>query len=151
MLSSTGALSFDTTPESVAWAQEALAVTKTLSRDLEIKAVNLRHGQTWFVGVDILPNTCDGAINGVPLAGPWTPHLPYQVPLHKAQVSIIYPGYPKRDPQQSEANHRYRINRYAAHMDGLSPEGPNHRRFPREFHAYVLGIHLTDCAAAPTV
>lgn len=121
------------------------------SHDPEIRHRNLRHGDTWFVGVDVLPNDASGSVDGVPLAGPWQAHLPANRPLHRAQVSIVYPGYPQKDPQESEANHRYRIRRRAAHMDGLLPEGPDRRRFPREFHAYVLGIHLDDCARAPTV
>ncbi|WP_368073633.1 hypothetical protein [Tateyamaria omphalii] len=71
--------------------------------------------------------------------------------LHRAQVSIVYPGYPARDPDQTEGNHRYRITRLAAHVDGLLPEGPDRRRFPREFHAYILGLPLTDVPASPTV
>lgn len=111
---------------------------------------NLRHGRTWFVGVDALPNGADGSIGGVPLAGPWQDHVP-ALELHKAQLSIIYEGYPKQDTGESDANHRYRRLRAAAHVDGLLPVGPARRRFAQEYHAYILSLPLNDVAHAPTV
>lgn len=132
------------------WAKAAYARALEISAQPEIKARNLRHGSTWFVGVDVLPNDDTGAVDGVPLAGPWQTHVP-DLPQHAGQVSIIYPGYPVKDPDQSDANHRFRVNRMAAHMDGLLPEGPQRRRNPREFHAYILGLPLNPVTAAPTV
>lgn len=130
------------------WAQAARRRADAISQEPQARLTNLRHGDTWFVGVDALPNDPSGAIDGVPLAGPWSlPDLPH----HRAQLSIIYPGYPKRDPEQSAANHAFRADRKAAHVDGLLPEGPEKRRFAREFHAYILGIPLNQTAAAPTV
>lgn len=107
-----------------------------------------RHGGTWFVGVDALPNGPDGAIDGVPLRGAWD--LPPLL-MHRAQVSIVYEGYPGRDPDESAAAHRFRRDRDAAHMDGLLPEGPDRRRHLREAHAYILGIPLNDVPASPLV
>ncbi|MEO9574220.1 MAG: hypothetical protein ABJ263_18460 [Tateyamaria sp.] len=141
---------FDADPRVAKWASAAVRVARDIASDPEMRAANLRHGETWFVGVDALPNGPMGKVDNVPLAGPWQDHVP-SVAMHSAQLSIIYPGYPKRDPDQSEANHRYRVTRAAAHVDGLLPEGPARRRFAREFHAYILGLPLNPVAAAPTV
>lgn len=101
----------------------------------------LRQGGTWYVGLDLLPNDADGALDGVPLP------LRSLGPLHRGQVSVVRPGYPRRDPQDSEGAHRFRMNRDAAHLDGLLPIGPDRRRMLREPHAFILGIPLT--AARP--
>lgn len=132
------------------WAEAARRVAEGIAVQPDMRAANLRHGKTWFVGVDALPNATDGSISGVPLDGPWSDHVP-DLPQHPAQLSIIYPGYPKQDPGESDANHRFRINRCAAHVDGLLPEGPARRRYAREYHAYILGLPLNAVAAAPTV
>ena len=139
---------FEADAEVAKWANAASAVGRELSRSAA--AEQLRHGSTWFVGVDALPNAPDGSIAGVALRGPWAADVP-DLPLHRAQMSIIYAGYPQRDPAQSEANHRFRRHRCAAHVDGLLPVGVNRRRFAQEFHAYILGIPLNPCPAAPTV
>jgi hypothetical protein len=146
-----GCVAYPATKASRAWASAALARARDITADPDTKRVNLRHGETWFVGVDALPNDATGAIDGVPLSGAWDADVPRDFHMHPAQVSVMYPGYPTKDTDQSEANHRYRVDRCAAHVDGLLPEGPARRRYPREFHAYVLGIHLNDCDAAPTV
>lgn len=145
-----GFVIFDHDPRTARWAERAREVAEVMASDPEVKAQNLRHGHTWFVGVDVLPNDADGRIAGAALERPWKGHVP-ELPLHYAQVSIVYPGYPIRDPDQSEANHRFRIDRMAAHVDGLLPDGPERRRFAREFHAYILGLPLNPVAAAPTV
>lgn len=150
-LRANGAISYAATEDSAAWAQAAYRVAQGVAADPVARAKNLRHGGTWFVGVDALPNMQDGRVAGAALRGPWEADLPAQLPLHPAQLSIIYPGYPKQDAGQSAANHRYRITRSAAHVDGLLPEGQPARRFAREFHAYILGIHLNAVAEAPTV
>lgn len=150
-LKTDGAVAFAATSESRAWAQAAYKKAAALANDEAEQARHLRHGGTWFVGVDALPNATDGAIAGTPFTGPWAPDLPVALPLHPAQLSIIYPGYPVQDADQSIANHRYRLNRSAAHVDGLLPEGQPPRRFAREFHAYILGIHLNAVQQAPTV
>ncbi|MGJ8547188.1 MAG: hypothetical protein ACSHWZ_17210 [Sulfitobacter sp.] len=137
-------------PATAAWAAAAKARMQKITEDPGIMAQNLRHGDTWFVGVDVLPNGPDGAVDGVPLAGTWQEDVP-DLPQHRAQVSIIYPGYPQQDAEQSDANHRYRVRRLAAHVDGLLPEGPSRRRFAREYHAYILALPLNHCAASPTV
>lgn len=145
-----GFVVFDADPRVTDWAKAAGRAATRLAREPVIRAQNMRHGDTWFVGVDALPNGPEGEVGGVALRGPWQDHVA-PVPLHTGQLSIIYPGYPKRDPDQSEANHRYRITRAAAHVDGLLPEGRARRRFAREFHAYILGLPLNPSGAAPTV
>lgn len=149
-LAQDGVLRFRFDPDLAKWAAAARAVAADIADDPARKAANLRHGKTWFVGVDALPNAADGSIAGVALAGGVIDALNWTV-WHHAQLSIIYPGYPRRDPGQSQANHRFRVTRDAAHVDGLLPEGPDRRRFPREFHAFILGLPLNPCPAAPTV
>lgn len=150
-LAARGYLRFDATDQSRAWAAAALRVGRQMAADPAIAAANLRHGKTWFVGVDALPNAADGSVEGVPLSGPWQGHLPQTGPLHPAQLSVIYPGYPRQDADESDGNHRYRLRRAAAHVDGLLPVGPDRRRKALERHAYILGISLDGSEAAPTV
>ena len=145
-----GFMTFAPDPAVRRWAEAARGVAAGLARDPAMKAAQLRHRGTWFVGVDVLPNAPDGSVAGVPLEGPWAGHVP-DLPLHQAQVSVVYPGYPQQDAEESDANHRYRITRSAAHVDGLLPVGPARRRIAQEFHAYILGLPLTPVAAAPTV
>ena len=129
---------FDHDPRTAAWAQAALGEAREIAADPKMQCPdNLRHGQTWFVGVDALSNGPDGSIAGVPLAGPWQPFVP-DLPQHQAQLSIIYAHYPKQDAGESDANHRYRRTRSAAHVDGLLPVGALRRRFAVEYHAYIL-------------
>jgi hypothetical protein len=108
----------------------------------------LRCGGTWFVGVDALPNDEQGRVGGgPPLAGAAVDfiraELGLDLPLHRAQVSVCYPGYPKPSEEESEAAYNFRRRRDAAHIDGLLPEGPEKRRSLKEPHAYILGIGLT--------
>lgn len=132
------------------WAQTACDIIHPIIHDPEVRKANLRHGETWFVGVDILPNDAHGAIDGKALTGAWRSHVP-DLPLHRAQVSIIFDGYPKRDNHENLPNHRYRMNRAAAHVDGLLPVGPDRRRFGMEYHAYIMAVPLNQVMAAPTV
>ncbi len=117
----------------------------------------LRHGGTWFVGVDTLPNGPDGAVpSGRPLGGralDAARAVAGNLSLHRGQVSATFPGYPARDPDESDAAHRFRRERDAAHLDGLLPEGAERRRHLRERHAFILGIAVTraEPGAAPLV
>lgn len=102
---------------------------------------------TWFVGLDALDNDPDGALDGVPLAGPVIDALRESfgpLDLHKAQVSVVRPGYPKPRAGETDAAFGYRNKRDAAHVDGLLPIGPDRRRFLREPHAFILGLPLND-------
>ncbi len=110
-----------------------------------------RHGNTWFVGVDALPNASDGSIGGVPLAGAWQAHIKAPPNWHRAQLSVVFPGYPQQDPGETDAAHRFRRDRDAAHVDGLLPEGPQKRRHLREPHGFILGLPLDEVRASPLV
>lgn len=122
------------------WAVAAQAAVRQLDTS------ERRHGKTWFVGVDVLPNDLDGSIGGVTM-----PFAAMCAQWHKAQVSIVYAGYPQQDPQDSDAAHDFRLNRDAAHMDGLLPEGPDKRRHLREPHGFILGMPLNDVSKSPLV
>lgn len=113
---------------------------------------------TWFIGVDALPNDSQGRIGGsTPLSGPAVnfieTHLGALPPLHPAQVSVTWPGYPRPREGESTAAFRYRQRRDAAHLDGLKPRGPDRRRHLDERHGFILGLPLTetDPGAAPLV
>ncbi|WP_420586705.1 hypothetical protein [Ruegeria sp.] len=112
---------------------------------------------TWFIGVDALDNDPKGRVgqSGV-LSGQAMRFLADEygeLPLHKGQVSVIYPGYPRARRGESESAGRYRLKRDAAHVDGLRPMGPDRRRRVDEPHAWILGIPLTEASAdaAPMV
>lgn len=139
---------FDVDPYVNEWVNSARRVVETLDVSLR------RHGRTWFVGVDALPNNTDGSIRGATLGGAWMDDLsahPEFDGWHKAQVSIVYDGYPRQDPDESDAAHRFRVKRDAAHMDGLLPEGANRRRHLREPHAFIVGLPLNDVLSSPLV
>lgn len=141
---------FDYDPGVAAWAAEATDLMKVIVQDTDTRSRNMRHGDTWFIGLDMLPNAADGSIGGTPLPGAWRGEVA-DLPLHRAQVSVVYPGYPRRGPADSEAQHRYRVRRGAAHVDGLLPLGPQRRRFAREYHAYILAVPLNEVRASPTM
>ncbi|MGR3467725.1 MAG: hypothetical protein ACU0CI_07570, partial [Shimia sp.] len=118
----------------------------------------LRHGGTWFAGVGSLGADPTGAPAGGPSLPEDLPRLCAEVvgapfPFDPGQLSITFPGYPLRDPGESEAAARFRRRRDAAHVDGLLPHGVDRRRHMSEPHAFVLGIPLThaEATAAPLV
>ena len=129
------------------WAQAAHAAGLQVLAHDEAR----RHGGTWFVGVDALPNAADGSVDGVPLQGAFLSHIDAPDAWHRAQLSVVFPGYPQRDAGESDASFRYRHDRDAAHVDGLLPEGPRRDRHLREPHGFILGLPLNDCAASPLV
>lgn len=142
-----GYLVFEIDEDVKSWAEAAhQTATTIMTKDGE-----RRHGGTWFVGVDALPNAADGSVGGAPLKGPWQPHVEPPTHWHQAQLSVIFPGYPKQDPDETDAAHRFRRNRDAAHVDGLLPEGPDKRRHLREPHGFILGLPLNDVGASPLV
>lgn len=131
-------------PAILAWADAARnAALDILSAPPE----PWRCGGTWFVGVDALPNDPDGAINGTPF--PWAALPLTPEPLHKAQLSVIRPGYPHPSPEETPAAFAFRRDRDAAHLDGLLPVGLTKARMVREPHAWILGLPLNDTTAAP--
>lgn len=133
-------------PAITLWARAArlLAVAA-----LDATKQPLRCGGTWAVGLDLLPNGTDGSVAGQPL--PWHSFGLAPQPLHHAQISTIYPGYPQAWDGETDAAFRFRQFRDAAHLDGLLPIGPNRRRMIKEPHAWILGVALTDCTASPLV
>ena len=107
-----------------------------------------RCGGTWLVGVDALPNDASGAVPGA--AFPWAalPLLPE--PLHQAQLSVIRPGYPRPSETEPEPAFKYRLNRDAAHLDGLLLQSDG-TRIMQEPHHWILGIPLNKSDASPLV
>jgi hypothetical protein len=148
---------FETEAAVKSWLDVAGPAAIAASRAGALRRRWLRHGGTWFVGVDALPNGPDGAVaGGPPLGGAAlgdAARVAGPLPLHRGQVSVTYPGYPAPDPEESDAAHRFRRDRDAAHLDGLLPVGPEKRRHLRELHAFILGIAVTeaDPDAAPLV
>ncbi|MEM9578272.1 MAG: hypothetical protein AAF999_14815 [Pseudomonadota bacterium] len=113
---------------------------------------------TWFVGLDALDNDPQGRVAGSgPLSGAAVDfaaaHCGGWPALHKAQVSGVFPGYPRPRAGETEAGFRYREKRDAAHVDGIIGKGDPKRRFVEEPHAFILGLPLTeaDQQAAPLV
>lgn len=138
---------FDVDPRVKAWAEAARRVGVEVAADPRMQAKWLRHGRTWFVGVDALPNAQDGSIGGAALSGPWEALVDVPRDWHPAQLSVVYEGYPRQDADTSDANHRFRVHRHAAHVDGLLLE--DGRRVLREPHRFILGIALNDCDQSP--
>ncbi len=129
-------------PRIAAWAAAALPVAQAV---LAASAEPWRCGGTWFVGVDALPNGPDGQMGDTPFPWPALP-LPPE-PLHRAQLSVIRPGYPRPWEGEDDAAFRFRQRRDAAHLDGLLPVGPDKRRMVREPHGWILGLPLNACGA----
>ncbi|MCH2075498.1 MAG: hypothetical protein MK180_01255 [Rhodobacteraceae bacterium] len=136
-----------------AWVQHALPLAKEIASDDAAKTAWLRHGGTWFAGVNILPNTATGALPGGEAISGQAAEIASEmhggeVRWDAGQLSVVYPGYPQQDPTDTDAAHRFRKNRDAAHVDGLLPVGPDRRRMMQEPHGFVLGIPLTPCNAS---
>lgn len=114
---------------------------------------------TWFIGVDALANDAKGRIESGPdLMGTqwaqfWVRHFGAVPPLHRGQLSAIWPGYPRPRTGEGPAAFRYRQKRFAAHVDGLLAVGETRQRMIREPHAFVVGMPLNDMPedAAPLV
>ena len=133
------------------WVEAARDAARAAVKD-PAQAHWLRCGGTWFVGVDALANDGEGRVgDGPALSGAawdFVRHgLGLSLPLHRAQVSVCYPGYPRPSAEETEAAFNFRLKRDAAHVDGLLAEGPEKRRYLKEPHAYVLGVALTTQSA----
>ena len=108
-----------------------------------------RCGGTWAVGLDLLANDAMGRVGGVDL--PWADVGLAPEPLHKAQLSAIYPGYPQPSPDESASAYSFRLMRDAAHLDGLLPVGQARARMVKEPHGWILGLPLNVSDASPLV
>ncbi len=156
-LSDTGWLRFAKDAGSEHWVQHATPAAIAAVQDPKARDKWLQCQGTWFVGVDCLQNDMSGAVAGsgaLDTAALETASALYgPLPLHPAQISVVWPGYPKPRAGESEAGFRYRLNRDAAHVDGLLAVGATRRRHVIERHAYILGITLTDTdpGASPLV
>lgn len=151
-LAETGWTTFAFDAATFAWSQAAERAGRAALADPALAHWHQCEG-TWFVGVDALPNDAGGAVGGVALAGPAIDALAPLPRLHPAQVSVVFPGYPRPRAGESAAAFRYRQTRDAAHVDGIIAEGPARRRHLREPHAWILGLPLSDspAGAAPLV
>lgn len=148
---------FPPEPSTTTWAAHALQDAKRALEDPKLSH-QYQCEHTWFVGLDALNNDAEGRIgNSAPLSGRGVDfvkdHFGKWPALHRAQVSGIFPGYPKPRTGETDAGFRYRLHRDAAHVDGVLGLGVPKRRFVKEPHAFILGIPLTDpdSTAAPLV
>jgi hypothetical protein len=139
-------------PRIATWAKAAIPLAADALEDQEMLAKWLMCEGTWFVGVDALATGPKGEAGDSPLAGEvisdLVDYLPTVKPMHRGQLSVVYPGYPKPRDGESKAAFRYRAIRDAAHVDGLHAVGADRRRKLSEHHAYLLGLPLTTCNAA---
>ncbi len=140
---------FDHDPALFAWCKTARPAAMAAIASPE-QAHWLRCGGTWFAGVNALSNDSAGALaNDEPLRGQAIEFLSAAfgpITWDRAQISVTYPGYPVQE-HESDAAFGYRLKRDAAHIDGLIRDGPDIRRFAREYHAFILGIPLTETGA----
>ncbi|MDW3221297.1 MAG: hypothetical protein R8G34_00145 [Paracoccaceae bacterium] len=139
------------------WADHAKDHAKIAVQAAENEHLHQCEG-TWFVGLDALPNDEMGRVRGgAPLQGEAVEFVKRYYggwpALHKAQISVLYPGYPKPRTGENDAGFRYRKNRDAAHVDGIIGLGEPKRRFVQEPHAFIIGVPLTTASetASPLV
>lgn len=134
-------------PAIAAWAEAAhrLAQTTLAARDED-----WRSGGTWLVGVDALPNTPQGDVPGGQF--PWAALPLSPETLHRGQISVVKPGYPRPSPNETDAAFKFRQTRDAAHLDGLILQ-PDGTRLMQEPHHWIVGIALNRCSpdASPLV
>ncbi|CUH46031.1 hypothetical protein [Ruegeria atlantica] len=151
-----GWVRFPHDPTLAQWVEHALPQSRASVTD-PAYAEWLDCEGTWFIGVNALDNDPEGRVGQSDLLsgqamGFIAEHYG-RLPLHKGQVSVVYPGYPRPRRGENEAASRYRRNRDAAHVDGLRPMGSDRRRRVDEPHAWILGVPLTEASAdaAPMV
>lgn len=130
------------------WAEAVRPLADEALADPALRKRWLRCGGTWFAGVNVLPNDAAGAVPGrvPPLSGAALAAAQTAWPgvgLDRAQLSVCLPGYPRQGDGETEAAHRFRRDRDAAHLDGLHRDAQG-RRFLGETHGFLLGIAVTD-------
>lgn len=144
-----GWVRFPHDPAIAAWAAAALPIAEEAISDPDQRRAWLRCNGTWFAGVNALPNDENGAIPAKSLPSLRGNVIDFvqqeldlpDICLDPAQISVCYPGYPAHGSEETSAAHRYRMVRDAAHIDGLRRDAAR-RRFPQEFHGFILGIPL---------
>lgn len=147
---------FPPDPSLAGWVAHALPHARSALTDPALAHWHDCDG-TWFVGVDALPNDSDGRIGGSgPLRGRAVAFIRDHLvlpPLHRGQISTVFPGYPRPRRGEGDGAYRYRLLRDAAHVDGLRAVGPDRRRNLAEAHAWILGLPLAEVSAdaAPLV
>jgi len=145
---------FEPEPAILDWATACAPVANSLARDPQLDHW-WRCNRTWFAGVNVLPNAADGSVadQGIPpLSGSVITFIRDMLghpvdAFDAAQISVVTHGYPAHGAEETEAAHRYRINRCAAHVDGLERIMPDRRRKLSETHAFLLGIPLSGATA----
>ncbi len=148
---------FGRDPKLLNWVDTVFDAAVETTQDPEMIAEWLRCGDTWFAGVNALPNDPKGKVaDGPALSGMavnFIEELFGPLKLDPAQISVIYPGYPRPMEEETPAAFRFRQDRDAAHVDGLLPIGAERRRHLQEPHSYVLGVPLTSTSegASPLV
>lgn len=139
------------------WVHHALPDARRALADPQLSHWYACEG-TWFVGLDALNNDPEGRVGtSAALSGAAIDFIVAEYgacpALHRAQISGVFPGYPRPRAGESAAGFRYRQNRFAAHVDGVIGKGQPKRRFVEEPHAFILGLPLTQASAeaAPLV
>lgn len=148
MMAST-AWTFDADDGISAWVEAARPVAFRAMED-PANSKWWRAGGTWFVGVDALPNDASGRVDAGPAPAGAAISAARSIsaaPFHPLQISVMRPGYPGTGLGEDPAQHRFRLRRDGAHLDGLLPVGPDRRRHLQEPHAFILGVALTDASA----
>lgn len=144
---------FEVDPAVQAWVAHVRPLAIAAQRDPAFAAW-WRCDDTWFVGVNALPNDGLGRVgDGPALEGAAIEFARdlADLPLDRAQLSTMFPGYPRRGAEETETAHRYRVRRDSAHVDGLKAFGPERRRRVDEAHAWLMGVPLTQTPASPFV
>lgn len=114
-----------------------------------------RCGGTWSPGVNLAPTRADGAwpemgappLSGLAIRAARILAAAPDLALDRAQISTVRPGYPVQEAGESVAAHRYRRERAAAHLDGLT-RGRDGARHLTERHGFLLGVALDDAGAS---
>ena len=145
-------------PVLAAWIEASLPAARATVAD-PANASWLRYQGTWFAGVNALPNDETGAVPGGPaLSGAAVEFIHRNLGIEtidwdRAQVSVCYPGYPQPMDGETDGQYRFRLNRDAAHVDGLLGLGQPKRRFLKEPHQFILGLPMVEASpgASPFV
>ena len=131
------------------WIKEAKKQIKKKFNEKLFDDKNLRSGFTWFVGTNFLDNSSNGKIGTKSFSKKIFKNILDKFGSNvqywdKGQVSICWPGYPKKDFYETKNSFDFRIKRFASHIDGIIPLGSKKRRFAKEYHAFILGFPIMN-------